>query len=107
MALSPHQAGGANDRREKRHGWIAGRSFPEGIALQTDLSRSLGDPPPDVIAANRARNSKSEKLRRREAGHRVHANRRNSRAVSESICAFCPAESSLIDSISLPGADSP
>ena len=48
MAISPHQAGRTDDRREKGHRRFARGSVFEGISVQTDFPRSLGDSASDV-----------------------------------------------------------
>src|SRR5512132_1499714 len=55
MALSPRETRRAHHRREERHRRIAGCAVFEGIAIQTDLSRSLGNPARNVTAARLCR----------------------------------------------------
>src|SRR6267143_955650 len=43
MAVSAYQTRRAHHRREERHRRIAGCALFEGVAVQTGLSRSLGD----------------------------------------------------------------
>src|SRR6266853_663585 len=50
MALSAHQIGRANDRRETRHWRIAWGAISKRVALQADLPRSLGHQAPNVTA---------------------------------------------------------
>src|ERR1019366_5009658 len=48
MALPSHQTSRADDRGEAWHRRIARCAVPERVIVQTDLSRSVGDPAPDV-----------------------------------------------------------
>src|SRR5205823_13659104 len=51
VALPPHQTGRAHDRSQKRHRWIARRTVPQRIIVQTNLSRSVDDKTSDVSGA--------------------------------------------------------
>ena len=64
MALSPHETGGAHHRREERHRRIAGCAVFKGIAVQADLSRSLGNPARTVTFCHseRSRGTRAAKV---------------------------------------------
>src|SRR5438105_15905081 len=100
MALSPHQTGRTDDRRETWHRRIARRAVLKRITVQADLPRSLGHPASDVVveALVLKRLSYSSVL---ENKHRYNIPK-NSRAVPERSWVLSFAESSFIDSMSCP-----
>src|SRR6266700_6869074 len=110
MAVPAYQTRGADDRCKEGHGRITRCPVLEGVAIQTGLSRSLGNPARNVTgkikSLSKAGTQKIFCFLLSCVLQIFERSPRNSRTVPESSCVFS-FSGSFMDWISWPGFVSP